>query len=158
MSRYTYNANNPLPPTFRTCPLCKTEFRHGDGLDALALLPDDDKNINKMLDDCRWSAVPISHLFVIYIRTSISHRTYIPLCPIHTFYIWNTQKCISVYNAISWTSTYKTRRIPKTAPYTRAFADNWWLSGGWQADCLECLFPLCSLEHYLKYRTLFSSA
>jgi hypothetical protein len=51
MSRYTYNSNNPLPPSFRTCPLCNTEFQHGDGMDAFALLPDDDKNINKMLDD-----------------------------------------------------------------------------------------------------------
>ncbi|MBL8026036.1 MAG: hypothetical protein JNL74_06485 [Fibrobacteres bacterium] len=51
MSRYTYNSAKPLPPSFRTCPLCNTEFQHGDGMDAFTLLPDDDKNINKMLDD-----------------------------------------------------------------------------------------------------------
>ena len=50
MGRFVFDKDSHTPENFRHCPVCNIEFVHGDDMDVAALLPNDDENLNKMLD------------------------------------------------------------------------------------------------------------
>lgn len=48
--RFTFDSKQDMPDWSRECALCGFAFSDGDKMDVVALMPNDDENLHKMLD------------------------------------------------------------------------------------------------------------